>query len=217
MIPGPSIYRKCPSCEKYITEGSLTSGNTFGAVFWSDGKIEADMLPPPEIIAKCPFCKIFLWLNDHPIIGTYDWFNGEEHKIPDEWKDSKSIQQLTIENYSNAIEDRVFSENIEREVYLRTQLWWLLNDLIRDKDNRQVDIFKKNKLLFKKNLICLYDLLDGNEDDVILQKAEIARELGDFTRCVNILHNVSKDKENIRKEIVLFAQQKSQIVQIINR
>ena len=52
MLPGPDMYKHCSSCHQLIIEETLMSGNTFGAIYWSDGKREAPMLP------KTPWANI---------------------------------------------------------------------------------------------------------------------------------------------------------------
>ncbi|MBN1464158.1 hypothetical protein JXA02_00250 [candidate division KSB1 bacterium] len=39
MILGTVIIRKCSACGELIVEDSIGSGNTFGARFWTDGRI----------------------------------------------------------------------------------------------------------------------------------------------------------------------------------
>ncbi|NTU72720.1 hypothetical protein HGB07_00915 [Candidatus Roizmanbacteria bacterium] len=215
MLPGPTIYRECPSCNKPFTEHSLTSGNTFGAVYWSDGKMDAEMLPEFPAIVKCPDCNNIFWISDATVIGMYDWFRGEDYEEPEEWKKAKSVIDLKIEDYITAIEEKVFSGDDNREEYLRIHLWWLINDLIRY-ENRQPGLFKQHNDMFRANLKHLDKLLRCKDDDEKLMKAEIARELGEFDLCVNRLEDVSNARGNVCRQINQFVQCKSQIVQRIN-
>jgi len=45
MLPGPNEYFKCSKCSQIVSRGSIASGNTFGAVLYSDGNQIAPMLP----------------------------------------------------------------------------------------------------------------------------------------------------------------------------
>lgn len=56
MMLGRTRILVCPFCgtEKQIM--SLLSGNTFGAVCWSDNKQKALMLPEISYVQKCPHC-----------------------------------------------------------------------------------------------------------------------------------------------------------------
>lgn len=40
MMPGKIIIREYPHCKGYFKEQTMASGNTFGARYWTDGKIE---------------------------------------------------------------------------------------------------------------------------------------------------------------------------------
>ena len=71
MIPGPTIYYKCPICELLSSTGSLVSGNTIGSRLFSDGKSISPMLPEFPVMNKCQDCNHSFWLNDSTK------FNGE--------------------------------------------------------------------------------------------------------------------------------------------
>jgi len=40
MLPGTTIIKQCSECSGYITQETIVSGNTIGAVIWTDGKME---------------------------------------------------------------------------------------------------------------------------------------------------------------------------------
>lgn len=212
MLPGPTVYRECPACNTTVTGDSLASGNTFGAVYWSDGKMDAEMLPEFPEIVKCPDCSDLFWIEESTVIGEYDWFNGEDYEKPEEWKNAKSVIEPRVEDYIRAIEMKLFSGDDDREKYLRIHLWWLINDFVRYED-REPDLFKDHKETFQNNLKYLDKLLGENDDDEKLMKAEIARELGEFDLCANRLEEVSEEKGDVCRQIKIFVQRKSQIVQ----
>jgi hypothetical protein len=51
---GTTIIKKCLECSGLIKEYTIMSGNTFGAIFWTDGKRDAPMLPDLPWLVKCP-------------------------------------------------------------------------------------------------------------------------------------------------------------------
>ena len=57
MMPGPILIKKCSACGGLIEEEILMSGNTCGAVYWTDGEHYAPMLPDTPELVKCPHCK----------------------------------------------------------------------------------------------------------------------------------------------------------------
>jgi len=64
MLPGLTIIKKCSACSKLIKQETISSGNTFGATFWTDGKREAPMLPEQPWLVMCPHCHVPLWIDE---------------------------------------------------------------------------------------------------------------------------------------------------------
>ena len=62
-MPGPNIVYECPECIRKFYSPSISSGNTFGTTFWSDGYIKAPMLPDYPPFVCCPQCHTGLWLD----------------------------------------------------------------------------------------------------------------------------------------------------------
>lgn len=63
MMPGPDIVVACPWCEEPLRRLSLLSGNTFGAVVWTDGWRDLPMLPLPPPVSRCGACQRFFWVG----------------------------------------------------------------------------------------------------------------------------------------------------------
>ncbi|MBU4350887.1 hypothetical protein L6250_03705 [Candidatus Parcubacteria bacterium] len=70
MQAQPAFY-KCPVCGSIITEIKYLSGNTIGAVFFSDAYLEAPMMPPYGITyIGCTNCgEVFLSVPNEVKIG----------------------------------------------------------------------------------------------------------------------------------------------------
>lgn len=66
MIPGSPQILTCPYCGKKKEIMSLVSGNTCGAVYWSDNKRIAPMLMISAIRRLKDLC---LFYNNHLISG----------------------------------------------------------------------------------------------------------------------------------------------------
>lgn len=49
MLPAAPLHLVCPSCKGILLVRQIASGNTFGAIVWTDGKAECPMLPPAPI------------------------------------------------------------------------------------------------------------------------------------------------------------------------
>ena len=71
MIPGLPEYIKCPSCGAYQLRGTLMSGNTVGARYYSDGKSIAPMLPEFPVFVRCHECTAFFKIENTLIESTH--------------------------------------------------------------------------------------------------------------------------------------------------
>jgi hypothetical protein len=80
MLPGPDLLYECPDCGNRIKSRSIGSGNTIGARFYSDGRMDAPMLPDmPDLIA-CLGCSGLLWLSKLQPIAEFYMYDYKKHK-----------------------------------------------------------------------------------------------------------------------------------------
>lgn len=194
MLPGPILYLFCPKCHAVTTRPTLSSGNTFGARRWTDGKMIADMLPEFTNIIKCMNCQSFFWIDDAEARGWDPWgefrLTGEEPPVPDWVKQighTYTAKDLTKQEYIEAISGNV-ANTMEREKYLRVRLWWAYNDQLRDPSCISADIHKDHKYI--DNLSKLEQILGENIVDEIIMKAEANRELGNFDRAIELMNHM---------------------------
>lgn len=214
MTPGPSIIIQCPHCSELLSRSSLGSGNTFGAIHWSDGKIDAPMLPDFPEIVRCPKCDAFIWVKDVKEIGAYDWFNkDEDDKTPEEWKKAKSVIWPETSDFEKAIEQKQGTSK-EREKYLRMQLWWHLNDPVRNGE-RSTILLPERENLFIENLQQLSLLLEESDSSGQIMRAEIARERGEFEKCIVRLMVIPEKYASVCEQIRTFAEDGNRVVQKI--
>jgi hypothetical protein len=155
----------------------MASGNTFGAKFWPDGKIDAPMMPEYPSYVGCPHCPASFWLEDTKEVGSISW--GEEIEITD--LVSKSVQQKNHVKYKNPSEElyirglREANLSPEKEIYLRSKLMQLYNDVNRDQKVQPPPIDSQIE-----NWNRLLEILDSKETHEKLLKVEIYREMGNF-------------------------------------
>jgi len=215
MTPGPSIIIECPHCSELLSRTSIGSGNTFGATHWSDGKLDAPMLPDFPKIVRCSKCDDFIWVEDAKEVGVYDWFNkGENDETPEEWKKAKCVTWPETSDFEKAIEQKE-GTSIEREKYLRMQLWWHSNNPVRNGERLTI-LPPENAVLFFDNLKNLSQLLiDGSADDQIM-RAEIARECGEFDECKSLLSSIPEEYASVCLQLRIFADEGNRVVQKIN-
>jgi hypothetical protein len=177
MEPGPNIILQPPNCKKPVKIESALSGNTFGAVWWTDGKCNAPMLVVHPRLMKSPAEGVFFWLDECQEIGEEDYYSEEANTA---WLEVEFAEEPTEEELFALVESDQAS-GLDRQHYLRTQLWWAGNDHIRW---GEASSLSENH---PKNLGLLLDLMDvmGSKEDWI--RAEILRELGYFEESLMLL------------------------------
>lgn len=179
MTPGPTQILKAPGCEQLVKNFTVGSGNTFGARFWTDGKMEASMLPDEPWLVKHPGDGVLFWVDEAEEVGEIDPFSGESEEHP-EWGDLEYVEPPDEEDYGKAIESGIADSN-EKLRYVRMRLWWSGNDAIRESEEGSLpEEHLDNLREFAK-------LLPEDEADGRLMKAEVYRELGMFEESKQLL------------------------------
>jgi hypothetical protein len=168
MIPGPPIIISCPQCGQYAKKRTLISGNTFGAKLWSDGKKIAPMLPDFPNLVVCSKCDQFYWVKDAKKIAEIK--NSAELK--EKYSNVEFIEFPTFHQYFKAL------ETIPDEKYIRIRIWQSYNDYFRQGNEK--DVTQDMQDLNAKNLLALLKLLGELNQNDLLMKAEILRNLGWF-------------------------------------
>jgi hypothetical protein len=182
FTPGPEYVRRCPHCSGFFSHWTIGSGNSFDAVFWTDGKMWAPHFPERPWLVKCPTCHAFLWIDEPEIVAEIS--RGQ----PDErWKTVKQPEALN-ESDLLSIADTLGSWP-EKEKYARRQAWWLRNDPIRNGLLDTVGWTDERRT----NVLRLRELLDDKNPLELVLKAEIDRELGDFEGCLQRLRGSTRD------------------------
>jgi hypothetical protein len=160
----------------------MLSGNTFGAKFWPDGKMDAPMMPEYPAYVGCPHCKASFWVENTKIVKSFGY--NEEREIPDLTLDSNqnpiSYKDPTKKIYLQGLDDLNITK--ENEIYLRSKLMQIYNDVNRDKKIQhpatEEQIQNWNRLL---------DILDPNDSQEKLLKVEVYREMGNFEEAKKVL------------------------------
>jgi len=186
----------------------LTSGNTIGAVYYSDGEIVAPLLPDYPDYVKCPACGVLFKIVTAAIVKTmvmgqdsYTEAAGEDHKYP-------FVKSLTVDEYIKAINNGLYNtgkkgsnEWKEDLLSLRIFLWRALNHRAQE-DNNTAAIVKgmkdaddKTKKIYDNN--CRQILFSLKEDSDVnrIMQAEIYRNLGEFDKCKNLLNEIKQPEK----------------------
>jgi hypothetical protein len=167
------IVRECPHCKAHVVQEDTLSGNTIGAIYWTDGKREAKMLPDHPALVRCPACAKLFWVEEAAQVGLgFEVAKGKPQVLAPSEKEM--MDALARPGLSG-----------DKEIYLRMHAWWKANDAWRWVPNSK-PAFSREQV---QSLHALTALLDESEPGQRILKAEIARELGNFDECLLLLSN----------------------------
>lgn len=186
MTPGPDQIIACPNCKELYKLPTKISGSTFGARFWTDGKVEYPMLPTNPEFTKCNKCQEFFWVADAEVLGELQY--GEEVTEPNKlhWKEAKEVKSLTYREYLDAIELSKYKDK-DQELNLRIWAWWAYNDQFRYLENIRDYNYKLEDRDLILNMDNIIGLLDDKNVDNRIMIAELYRENGYFDDALSIL------------------------------
>jgi hypothetical protein len=180
MTPGPTQILRAPGCQQLVKNSTVGSGNTFGARFWTDGKMDAPMLPDRPWLMKHPTEGVLFWMDEAKEVGEIDSFTEESGEHP-EWIALEHVETPDEDDYRKAVRSGI-ANTTEKLRYVRMRLWWCGNDAIRGSDEGALpDEHLDNLQEFAK-------LLPEDEADGRLMKAEAYRELGMFEESKQLLN-----------------------------
>lgn len=188
MLPGPPLLVECPKCGEEKKLMTLISGNTIGALQWSDTYQWAPMLPRLSPVQKCKGCGAYFLLSQ-----------AKEHRsTEDEY--SSDTGRLTFGEMKEAL-CLLDDESLTKEDKLNIRLEFLhrYNDAFREYEYeiREVDAKRSDEdvRLHKENLVEIIALLDATDNARIPVIAEMYREAGDFEECLSLLEAYTPDAD----------------------
>ena len=179
MLSGPTIIISCPLCGRYAKKATIISGNTFGAQLWSDCKRIAPMMPDFPKLTVCKKCDQFFWVKDAKEVETVT----DRNDLREKWDDLNYVEFPTFYQYYKAL------ELIPDELFIRVNIWRSFNDFFRDKKEDQItpEIEQMNT----ENLSALLKILNDSDNNELLMKVEILRNLGEFEASRELLNRMN--------------------------
>jgi hypothetical protein len=193
--PGLEIIRETPGCKTQIIQGTTASGNTLRARYWTDGKVQAPMLPFRPWLVKGPECGEIFWIDEARELGKR-LPNSKDRK--QKWPDAQMVKPPS----ETEIIDFLSSVDLppKKELYARRLAWWLANDAVR----KSGVLKAKFSISQERNLKALAKLLNEDEQNHRIMKAEIYRELGMFTECIELLKiPLVEDRHNEYADLIV--------------
>lgn len=178
MEPGPEQILECPKCRALVMVSTLASGNTFGAKWWTDGKMEAPMMREQPAITECSGCGDFYWLSDAKVVGEYEFGDSppEKNKVFDLWIRATRVFEMTEEMLSEAISEGA-AQNRDQELYLRMRLWWAGNDPFRSVHERDISPESQETAALKKMQEQISDLLQKLRKESTRRKIRVLKNV----------------------------------------
>jgi len=225
MIPGSDNIYKCPSCGNLFRQGSLMSGNTFGAKLFSDGISIAKMSLNFPNFTKCKDCGSFLNLRELKEVGVarFNYYSKTGYDSIEWGNMYLKIKYLKLNREdipdSKLLEVRDLYDALEMfpqyELYFRLQILWSSNDHLRfllehDFPIRELDANSDKR--FEENCIALLNLLDQNDENQKILMAELHRNLGQFDKCIELIMSIDRHSNYIKKYFILECERRNKLI-----
>lgn len=215
----PPIVYQCPTCAGYFTRSTLGFMHYHDDVpDWSDGRSGQWWARAGGPIGRCPACRIVVWIDDakevmpaprkplpigavarvwHRMTGDRSGRLNDEREWNEVRREIKEAEQIdSLQGAQDFIEAlTALSPHIrDREVYLRRQLWWALNDHRRlGADGMPME--SKPAVTPAEAHANILRLLELFEHDLKhqVERGELLRQLGRFDEAVAVLKAVRPD------------------------
>ena len=220
------------------------SYHVHSSVAYSDGKVEnSPPTPFNKSILICPECNKAFWNEDARCPDSEDSYN-------DDYPQALDVHDLPFafeNNFSTKLTDYYFdllkigfATSISKEIFLRIEIWQLLNNKIRKNargffyniktfglkyafksiENRKkarVE-FDKNKKQFNLNLEKLISIFKPEFEEQNLMLAEMHRESGDFKKAISLLEEIDcSENPSAYKQILKASKKRKMKVFKINQ
>ena len=220
------IVIKCPHCSTLMQDCELMSYTVHGSsACYSDGKSdETSSMSAGEEIKACRQCNQPFWKTESKV--AEDQVYRETMKNLQEPSDLFDLQTIfdddwpepLINRYTEMIENG-FAKTDEQEYYVRTRIWWSINDYIRElpgwtyaRNLKQLNaiitqrriskaLFTKYQLLLVENLDRLIFLYIKSVDVDLLFLANMYREQENFLKAKDILSKVENKREKLYRKL----------------
>lgn len=185
MLPGKSKVYVCPHCGAYKAVWSLASSNSCcGVNIWSDGKFYHSMQEYASMIQRCPSCKHYFII-----------YQAESHLANSVYTINKG--ELPYANLKEALSEFEAAGLDQKQLYdIRMIVLHAYNDLYGYAEKKDIPTEESDYI---KRLIG--ELLPMTKD--VLFQAELYREMGEFSKCIDVLNHIKPESRYYNKEKIL--------------
>jgi len=197
-----------------MLQPTISSGNTLGAVYYTDGYMDAPMQPQPAALVRCPTCREPLVRRHARVLGEVERFGvnlfpEEQADSPQQraWRRAPRVQPAHEADYVAVLATHRYPR--DDEIELRVELMHVCNHARRRLPPHAVP--PPVSALEQANLRKLADLLDLHDGEERIMLAEVRRELGEFELANSLLAG------DFPEEVTLARQRIGQLVADRNR
>lgn len=213
----PSVHA-CPGCDAFFLRRRLRSANFYGTQDWSDAKPTMSWRQEP--LVRCKACAALFWLDDIEPVGIMPqmpramsrftrawlrWRGDPEGQLRDQEEWSEAMESWGRAQYIGSVsfDDVEYvlarSKGVTREqlLWLRSRIWWGLNDRYRTRSDGSPlpNVPTWPLALEHTNMEVILNMLRGGEVTPwsMIQQGELLRLLGRFDEAVTVLKEVPAD------------------------
>jgi hypothetical protein len=193
QLPLPPIVLECPECgEKYLVTNELNLPSEKATLFSDGFYIDEQTWRTPGIIG-CVTCELGFFPQKGKIIATPD-----RDEFYQKWATIKKAEPPSAGALALELRSRR-NMNVETEKIIRKEFWYAANH----SETGRILMANNEKFrnFWMNSLIRYEELLDFDNPEQRIIKAEINRNLSRFEICLSLLEGVSGIlPEAIRKE-----------------
>ena len=209
MTLGNPTRLTCPHCGKVKHILSIASGNTFGAVHWSDTKHVYPMLKSPSSVQRCLHCGHYYFYEDanpvecdldelskkHSLADRADWTgdagnatiseNKDKRRNWERWKDANAngFGALSFEEMDAAFGELYSLADTNRQQTLLFMWLFAFNDTYGGRQDGPAPECPQSVLERRKSVV---EELCRRFEGSSLLLSELHREMGDFEESIRI-------------------------------
>jgi hypothetical protein len=134
------------------------------------------MLPHTPKVVRCSHCSSVYWLSEARNVGYVEPSTQGLLAAPLEWRSAEYVQEPEERAYYQAIRANL-ARNPDQERTLRILAWRRSNDAFRDAGSSAAATERRNLSEWDENLRALLFLFDESNENHLVMKAEVYREL----------------------------------------
>jgi len=152
------IIRECPFCSfpiRYRKARGARDENLEG-VFWTDGKEHVPLFPEQPQLIHCENCQEYYWKRQAKKIGVCNPASSLPEHHSATWEHVWFRETFPdLDEYREALAVKAYASD-EQECYIRTHIWWYLNDPVRYGKAKKTAVDQRP--FFRTNLLRLRDI-----------------------------------------------------------